>query len=224
MPAHTAAAARHTASPADVLQCTWSQLQHVQELVLHNICLDSPLFAATVECQQLTALHVGGLDLQQDVRSVTGLVATGDVALRQLKVLEVDQHFNLGPNSAAVLMPRLKSLKITHAGNNRCAGRLRGSGYPQLHYCIGMQCKTATYACMPRSRAPACSCLLPCFSAQAACNGYMLTLLLCWMSAVLTLAALSITRHCLALMLQQHQVQQAADGPCTACRLAILCI
>jgi hypothetical protein len=87
--------------------------------LLHSICLDSPLFAATTSCRQLTSLLVGGLDLQQDVRAVTGYVPTEDVALGSLRVLRVEQHFNLGPNSAAVLLPELRSLGITHAGSYR---------------------------------------------------------------------------------------------------------
>jgi hypothetical protein len=78
---------------------------------------------ATLECQQLTALHVGGLDLQQDMRTVTGLVPSAGMALPSLRALQVDHHFDLGPNMAAVLFPELRSLKITHAGSSRC-GRL----------------------------------------------------------------------------------------------------
>jgi hypothetical protein len=100
------------------VQCSWNRLHLLQELVLHNICLDSPLFAATLPCQQLTALHVGGLDLQQDVRTVTGFVPAGDVGLHSLRELQVERHFSLGPNSAAVLMPGLTSLKVTHTGSH----------------------------------------------------------------------------------------------------------
>lgn len=118
VPAHTASAAEDPAAPPALLSCAWSCLQHLQELVLHSISLDSPLFAATLSCQQLTSLHVGGLDLQQDVRAVTGFVPTEDAALGSLRVLVVDHHFDLGPNLAAVLLPELRTLKITHAGSH----------------------------------------------------------------------------------------------------------
>jgi hypothetical protein len=88
--------------------------------VLHGICLDSVLFAATLECQQLTALQVGGLDLQ-DVRAMTGGLPTANAGrgLHSLRVLHVQQHWNLGPSSAALLMPQLQSLTLVHAGTSR---------------------------------------------------------------------------------------------------------
>lgn len=122
VPAHLGNAANQPHAAADTasvtpLSCAWSCLQQVQELVLHGVCIDSPLYAATLDCQRLTALHVGGLDLQQDVRAVAGF---GDVlGLNSLRVLHVEQHFNLGVNSAAALMPELRHLKLTHAGSCR---------------------------------------------------------------------------------------------------------
>jgi hypothetical protein len=123
VPAHTGSTASHPAGTPAVLDCAWSCFQQVQELVLHGICLDSPLMVATLECQQLTALHVGGLELQQDVRTVTGLVPSAGMTLSSLRALQVDQHFDLGPNMAAALFPELSSLKVTHAGSSRY-GRL----------------------------------------------------------------------------------------------------
>lgn len=133
VPAHTASTASHPASTPAVLDCAWSCFQQVHELVLHGICLDSPLMVATLECQQLTALHVGGLDLQQDVRTVTGLVPSAGMALSSLRALQVDQHLDLGPNMAAVLFPELRSLKVTHAGTSRYGRLCPGASCTQDH-------------------------------------------------------------------------------------------
>lgn len=92
----------------------------LQELVLHGICLDSAVFAATVVgCQQLTALHVGGIDLQQDVQMAMSSLTSSSLGLGRLRVLQADRYFSLGPHSAAVLFPVLTSLELTHAGSCR---------------------------------------------------------------------------------------------------------
>jgi hypothetical protein len=84
--------------------------------VLHGICLDSNVFAASLACQQLTSLFVGGLDLQHDAHAASGFVLAGSEGLCRLKMLQVEQHFDLGSHSAAALFPALTSLKVTHAG------------------------------------------------------------------------------------------------------------
>lgn len=120
IPAHSGSAAAHAAGASGALECGWSCLRSVQELILDGICLDSTLMAATLDCQQLTALRVGALELRQDVRAVA--VAgngAGFRGLQRLRVLQVDQHFSLGCNDAAVLMPALESLQVTHAGGRR---------------------------------------------------------------------------------------------------------
>lgn len=101
----------------------------MQELILDGICLDSTLMAATLDCQQLTALRVGALDLRQDVRAVAVAgSAAGFRGLLRLRVLQVDQHFSLGCNDAAVLMPALESMKVTHAGSRRWVTQCRVAG------------------------------------------------------------------------------------------------
>lgn len=86
---------------------------------MHGICLDSCVFAATLACQQLTALFVGGLDLQHDVHAALGFAPTSSDGLCRLRVLQAEQHFNLGPHSAAALFPALTSLRVMHAGPSR---------------------------------------------------------------------------------------------------------